>query len=136
MKSNKDSLWRSRLMRRTATVTISAPLASMARAVSCPDLYLPVPTISRERKPRPAITRESMGLIVIQQRDARAAQPPSAVPRPVSLHHDALRRTLFCVQGFDLVAIFLLHGAAAQLQAGRKLARGDTEFIADHQRLL
>ena len=51
---------RSRLTRRTATVTISAPEASMAAAVSGPSLYLPVPTMRRERKRRPAMTRSSV----------------------------------------------------------------------------
>jgi hypothetical protein len=42
------------LTRRTATVTISAPDASTAAAFSSKLLYLPVPTISREVKVRPA----------------------------------------------------------------------------------
>src|SRR5437763_9101544 len=70
MKSSRDSLPRSRLTRRTATVTISAPLASMARAVSCPDLYFPVPTIRRERNWRPAMMRESMPFILSRSREA------------------------------------------------------------------
>src|SRR5439155_26381832 len=45
--------------RRTATVTISAPDASIARRVSAKDAYLPVPTISRERYSRPASTKGS-----------------------------------------------------------------------------
>ena len=36
--------------RRTATVTISAPDASTAAAFCAKFLYLPVPTISRERE--------------------------------------------------------------------------------------
>jgi hypothetical protein len=36
------------LVRRMATVTIWAPLASMARRVSSKSRYLPVPTSSRE----------------------------------------------------------------------------------------
>ena len=63
MKSSSDSLLRSRLTRRTATVTISAPLAAMARAVSGPDLYLPVPTMSRERNCLPAMMNESMEIL-------------------------------------------------------------------------
>src|SRR5580692_11509461 len=59
MKSSSDSLPRSRFTRRTATVTISAPLASRARAVSWKDLYFPVPTIRRERKERPAMINDS-----------------------------------------------------------------------------
>ena len=46
-------------LRRTATVTISAPDASMARAVSAKSLYLPVPTIRRERKVLPATVQLS-----------------------------------------------------------------------------
>src|SRR6187431_2732370 len=42
------------LTRRTATVTISAPAASTAAAFCSKLLYLPVPTISREVKVRPA----------------------------------------------------------------------------------
>src|SRR5262245_14566017 len=42
--------------RRTATVTISAPDASCACAITANDEYLPVPTINRDLKVRPAIT--------------------------------------------------------------------------------
>ena len=45
--------------RRTATVTMSAPDAAWARAISWKLRYLPVPTIRRERKARPAITSSS-----------------------------------------------------------------------------
>src|SRR6185503_11967909 len=47
------------LTRRTATVTISAPEASTAAAFSSRLLYLPVPTISREVKVRPATVQVS-----------------------------------------------------------------------------
>src|SRR5512140_2875696 len=47
------------LVRRIATVTICAPLASMARRVSSKSRYLPVPTRSRERYCRPAMTSAS-----------------------------------------------------------------------------
>ena len=47
------------LTRRTATVTISAPLASSAAAFCAKSLYLPVPTISREVKVRPATVQVS-----------------------------------------------------------------------------
>src|SRR5713226_3205945 len=60
MKSSKDSFVRSvRLTRRTATVTISAPEAAWARAISGKLRYLPVPTMRRDWKARPAITSES-----------------------------------------------------------------------------
>src|SRR5689334_5249688 len=45
--------------RRTATVTISAPDASTAAAFSSRLLYLPVPTMSREVKVRPATVQVS-----------------------------------------------------------------------------
>jgi hypothetical protein len=47
------------LTRRTATVTISAPDASTAAAFCSKLLYLPVPTISREVKVRPATVQLS-----------------------------------------------------------------------------
>src|SRR5690349_20297787 len=43
------------LVRRMATVTICAPLASMARRVSSWSLYLPVPTSRRDAYARPAM---------------------------------------------------------------------------------
>ena len=46
--------------RRTATVTISAPDASSAAAFCAKSLYLPVPTISREVKVRPATVQVSL----------------------------------------------------------------------------
>src|ERR1700730_1133611 len=39
---------------------MSAPEAACARAISCKLRYFPVPTISRERNPRPAITNWSL----------------------------------------------------------------------------
>src|ERR1051325_6617073 len=47
------------LTRRRATVTISAPEASTAAAFSSRLLYLPVPTIRREVKVRPATVQVS-----------------------------------------------------------------------------
>src|SRR5437870_12635312 len=47
------------LTRRTATVTTSAPDASMTFWVSTKSLYLPVPTQSRERNSMPAIVNRS-----------------------------------------------------------------------------
>src|SRR6185312_13308637 len=60
MKSSRDSLARSSSTRRTATVTISAPEASIASLVSGPSLYFPVPTINRDPNVRPAITNSLM----------------------------------------------------------------------------
>src|SRR5688572_16286896 len=44
--------------RLTATVTISAPDAVCACAITAFEGYLPVPTMSRERNVRPAMTKE------------------------------------------------------------------------------
>src|SRR4051812_23733350 len=60
MKSVSRGWFRSEIFtRRTATVTISAPDASTAAAFSSKLLYLPVPTISREAKVRPATVQVS-----------------------------------------------------------------------------
>src|SRR5687767_15720708 len=65
MYSSSDSRERSEMFtRRTATVTMSAPDASCARAMTACDAYLPVPMIRRDRNVRPAITN---GVSVIQQ---------------------------------------------------------------------
>src|SRR4029453_19219669 len=48
---------RSRSTRRTATVTTSAPDASMARTISALLRYFPVPTSKRDRKDRPPTVR-------------------------------------------------------------------------------
>jgi hypothetical protein len=56
------------LVRRIATVTICAPLASIAARVSAKSLYLPVPTSRRDRYERPPIVRGSrfsLGFMVV-----------------------------------------------------------------------
>src|SRR4029078_3606665 len=51
--------------RRTATVMISAPAASVAARVSSNERYLPLPTMSRARYSRPARTNGSLlGMVV------------------------------------------------------------------------
>src|SRR5262249_33377478 len=121
MKSSSDSLLRSRFTRRTATVTISAPLASIARAVSCPDLYFPVPTISLERNARPAMMRGSMTLF------------------KMFLHPLPSRRRLpgvrLLIQLFNLLLILGFNPPPLQFQRGRDLAAGNGEFIRHQQDL-
>src|SRR5882724_11183212 len=57
IKSSSDYLVLSvRFTRRTATVTMSAPDATCARAISAKLRYFPVPTISRDANARPAMT--------------------------------------------------------------------------------
>src|SRR4029450_971692 len=50
--------------RRTATVMISAPAASVARRVSSNERYFPLPTMSRDRYSRAARTNGSMSLMM------------------------------------------------------------------------
>ncbi len=64
-----------RLVRRTATVTISAPLAAMARAVSSMSLYLPVPTSRRESYSLPAMMRRSVFGVALDMRVIRECSP-------------------------------------------------------------
>ena len=45
------------LTRRTATVTMSAPEAAWHSRITGCDGYLPVPTMSRDRNVRPAMTK-------------------------------------------------------------------------------
>src|SRR5688572_30603336 len=59
--------------RRTATVTMSAPDASCARAMTACDGYLPVPMIRRDWNVRPAMTN---GESVIQQISNPKPQAP------------------------------------------------------------
>src|SRR4030095_10702634 len=47
--------------RRTATVTISAPEAACACAITACDEYLPVPTMRRDLNVRPALTKGASG---------------------------------------------------------------------------
>src|SRR6202158_6047614 len=59
MKSSRFSLPRSVMFtRRTATVTISAPLSSTAARVSAKSLYFPVPTIKRDLNDLPPRSNE------------------------------------------------------------------------------
>ena len=58
-----------------ATVTISAPEASIASRISSIVRYLPVPTISRERNSRPAMISGSSIIVV----------PSISVPRSDSI---------------------------------------------------
>src|SRR5208282_2102530 len=129
-----DSFDRSeRLTRRTATVTISAPEAACARAISWKLRYFPVPTISREPNARPAMTRESF-MIVAPDRivvprgknwksEARPPQPFAAGKAEYTLAR--VRGVGFGSHGVELVdgvAITLLDLTAAQLHGVGHLA--------------
>ena len=72
MKSSNDSLERSEMFTRlTATVTMSAPAAACACAITAWDVYFPVPTISRDSNVRSAMTNGASTTFV-----HRNDQPP------------------------------------------------------------
>ena len=68
--------------RRTATVTMSAPEASCACAITACDEYLPVPTISRDVNVRPAMTN---GVSVNSQ-----LPTPNSQPLPTPNHQSVI----------------------------------------------
>src|SRR5690606_30622285 len=83
------------LVRRIATVTISAPLASVARRVSSRSLYLPVPTSRRERKARPAMISGSWWSVIAAPASCWGMERMQG--RPTSATPDRMNN-------FDLVA--------------------------------
>src|SRR5664279_6479030 len=70
---------------------MSAPLASRARAVSWKDLYLPVPTIKRERNCLPAIINESVIFLLYGPQPTVNQIGPAGRGLP-PFHHLTLRR--------------------------------------------
>src|SRR5579875_1833772 len=72
------------LTRRTATVTISAPLASTARRVSSKSRYFPVPTIKRERKTRPPSSSLSSCISILLPGHHRIGRRSAAAHK---IHH-------------------------------------------------
>src|SRR5881275_789411 len=102
-------LVRSRSTRRTATVTISAPDASMARTIVSLSRYLPVPTMRREWKVRPpmvnGVSRSVSTAVAIGSPPSHEMHQLDRVPRSYSdlaqrgpaddgavvLHHDGAR---------------------------------------------
>src|SRR6187402_1753207 len=86
------------LTRRTATVTISAPDTSTACRVWANEAYLPVPTMSRDRKLLPARTKGSSPAI-------------SAAPHEVDdLHRVAVGQAVRAVLGPRHHGAIHLHG--------------------------
>src|ERR1700722_20151051 len=99
MKSRRDSVERSRLTRRTATVTISAPEASMAAWVWGPSLYLPVPTMRRDWNAPPAITKGVMNDILRRvQKEVKFGTASERLKTQTARIHggDASRRPVNC----------------------------------------
>src|SRR3954463_11930124 len=70
-----SSFVRSRSTRRTATVTTSAPDASIAAIICAFDAYFPVPTNSRERNSRPPMMN---GVSSVGSRSGAAVTSPSS----------------------------------------------------------
>lgn len=88
--------------RRKATVTISAPLASMAAAMSSPDANLPVPMIRREANSRLAM-RSRWGLSVMLRRGFRTGLPLAIAEQDALVAADAGQ----CVLLFPFRDVFL-----------------------------
>src|SRR5579859_7359561 len=87
--------------RRTATVTISAPLASTAARVSAKSRYLPVPTISRDLKVRPANSNASSFIKLSAAKRARLCD--ARLSAADKIHHlDRITRTQHNVIPFGL----------------------------------
>ena len=104
MKSSSDSPCPGRLTRRTATVTISAPDASMASRMFSNDGYLPVPTMSRDLNSLPPSQSDVSymawlllsRLIAGRAPDGRRASAPAHGPddlHPVTVAQHRVRST-------------------------------------------
>src|SRR5258705_1936036 len=109
------SFERSRSTRRTATVTISAPEASMARRIVALSGYLPVPTIRRDWNVRPPIV-SGVSCIVASSPSHEVHQPrrvaggaPAGPQRPPA---------------HDLAVVLDDHGARVERQLGQQLEQG------------
>src|SRR3954453_13320864 len=99
MKSIRTGCFGSEMLtRRTATVTISAPDASTAAAFCAKSLYLPVPTISREVKLRPATCQVSVisapadegdDLVIVAVLDSDLGERRARHDLEVALHRHA-----------------------------------------------
>jgi hypothetical protein len=71
-------------------VTISAPLASSAAAFWAKSLYLPVPTISRERNVRPATVQVSSSPLPPPTKWTISSTSPSASPSSPSVERGTI----------------------------------------------
>src|ERR1041385_3101538 len=113
-----SSLERARSTRRTATVTTSAPDASMARSISSLERYLPVPTSRREWNTRPPIVRgmsfTTSTAVVIGSPASHEMHQLHGVAR--SDAHVAQRRA-----AHDVAVVLHHHGARVELQRGQEL---------------
>src|SRR4026209_1624857 len=87
------SFRRSRSTRRTATVTHSAPEASMADTISSLLRYLPGPTNSRDRKALPAMTSGWSSTVSVPLTTSRMSAPSDEMHHldGVSVPHRCLR---------------------------------------------
>src|SRR5947209_2983919 len=117
--------------RLTATVTISAPDASCAFTITGGELYLPVPTMSREEKVLSAMVSLSMVLSALL---SAADEVHDLHPIAVADERLAERRTL----EYDEV---VLDGDAARIdlepaeQLGNGEGTGDVEAVAVQRNL-
>src|SRR4030095_958973 len=111
--------------RRTATVTISAPDASKACAITANDEYLPVPTIKRDLKVRPAMTN---GVSVNSQLPTKSTITHSTINNesPIKDHEspNVLLATAHEIDDLDRVAL-------VDDDVGKPLALDDLEVVLD-----
>src|SRR5690242_10351760 len=131
-----SSLERSRSTRRTATVTTSAPDASMARIISSLERYLPVPTSRREWNTRPPMVSgmsfTTSTAVVIGSPSAHEMHQLDRVT--LGDAHIAQRRP-----AHDAAVVLDDHGARVELQRRQQLqqrrAVGDGARLAVHHDL-
>src|SRR5215210_1368866 len=114
-----SSLVRSRSTRRTATVTTSAPDASIAAIICSFDAYFPVPTIRRERNSRPPINSgESWTGRLIVAISAPAHEMHDLEDVAVAAHASAKRLAV----AEDLPVVLDDHHPRGQRQRGQETA--------------
>src|SRR5499433_1848788 len=135
MKSSRDGLDLSaRLTRRTATVTMSAPEAACARAISSKLRYLPVPTISRDLNARPAMTSWSDMFVPLQ--NCRTSESAAQIRGSGSVLDDRTGLGHVRVQGLNDVVVLLfdhatleLHGEGERAVVEREIARKQSKTL-------
>src|SRR5438876_5621750 len=112
------------LVRRIATVTICAPEASIAARVWAKSLYLPVPTSSRERYARPAMTngsscaraRFSLGAFIGQDHQPPPTARTTSIRSPLASSVSA-RRLLGTISPLRSIATRLPSSASSRIRS-------------------
>src|SRR5688572_32876152 len=103
---------------RTATVTISVPDAAWACAITACDGYLPVPTIRRDVKRRPAMTKAVSFMAKVPVQLPAADEVHDFDPIAIVHPHVGKQRS------FD-DGVIVLHGDAARIEGQLRQQVGD-----------